>query len=131
MKEKTMPYWPDVKDDAEKRLQYHKAHFDKALECLEDLTRVMLEENKENRARSIEITVIRQMADSMVKCFEQLYCDVNQGFPNHKHAVWFKDEDCGNWIYDSRYIYELDTLLKHNNINDIHELRSLIDELKK
>lgn len=131
MEERTLPYWQDVKGDADKRLQYHKAHFDKALECLEDLTRCMLEEYKDDRVKSLEVHMVRQMADSMVKCFEQLYCDANQGFPGHKHAIWFKDEDCGNWVYDSRYIYELDGLLKHKEINNIRDLRRYVDEQKE
>lgn len=35
---------------------------------------------------------LRVVLDGMVKCFSQLYCDVNQGFPGYKHATWQKTD---------------------------------------
>lgn len=126
-----IPYWPDVKDDPEMRLEYHNAGFQIALEALEEITKAMLVKHDGNHYITGQVGWIRQMADSMVKCFNQLYYDVNQGFPGHTHAIWFKNEECGNWIYDSRYVYEFNELIKHKGINNIHDLRKFVDEQKE
>jgi len=71
-------------DHPEDRLHYHKAHFNYGLDALEAYTKDMLKE----AATRQDAEMIRLVADSMVKCFNQLYCDVNQGFPGYGPAEW-------------------------------------------
>ena len=74
--------WSDVKHDPALRLVYHKENFDELLVGVEEITREM------ERARVKGAVPLRVLLDGMVKCFDQFYCDVNQGFPGYKHATW-------------------------------------------
>ena len=83
---KTLPAWSDVKNSPDMRLEYHKLSFDIALESMEEYTRELLKEP--NNLSSLSIQIIRLIADSMVKSFNQLYYDVAQGFPGYSAAEW-------------------------------------------
>lgn len=84
--------WTFVKHNPELRLQYHHDNFYELLESVEEITKSMV-----TKAVSIEDKTVAQtlrvVLDGMVKCFSQLYCDVNQGFPGYKRAVWNKTDD--------------------------------------
>lgn len=83
---KTLPAWSCVKNSPDMRLEYHKLGFDIALESMEEYTRELLKEP--NNLNSLSIQIIRLIADSMVKSFNQLYYDVAQGFPGYSAAEW-------------------------------------------
>lgn len=87
-----MTNWSDVKHDPMLRLQYHHDNFYELLESVEDITKSMVKEAKNVEDKTMA-QVLRNVLDGMVKCFSQMYCDVNQGFPGYKHAVWNKTAD--------------------------------------
>ena len=84
--------WSDVKHDPDMRVAYHYNNFQELVDSAEEISRDIL-----NNASTVEdkakAQVMRLILDGMVKCFDQFYCDVNQGFPGYKHAVWNKTDD--------------------------------------
>lgn len=120
--------WSEHKALPDKRLHYHKTYFETGLEALEQYTKEM-QESKDKQRRQ-DANIIRLVLDSMVKCFEQMYCDVNQGFPGYKPAIWLEKEQA-DLIADERMVYELNSLMEHKGITNLHELRKFVDEQKE
>ena len=79
--------WSDVKHDPDMRVAYHYNNFQELVDSAEEISRDIL-----NNASTVEdkakAQVMRLILDGMVKCFDQFYCDVNQGFPGYSHATW-------------------------------------------
>ena len=82
-----LPDWSSVKHDPDARIEYHKQGFDMSLEQLENLTREM--QKDASKCTTNAVALIRLIADSMVKSFNQLYYDVYQGFPGYD-LMWIK-----------------------------------------
>lgn len=97
-----LPRWEDVKDHPEDRMLYHKVNHDELLADLETLTRQMLKD-AETEQQKMVVRLVRLVADGMVKCFEQMYYDVQQGCPGWKPAQWVR----ANGSYTELSIAEL------------------------
>jgi hypothetical protein len=127
METKNLPDWTECKNDPSKRISYHYEWFQSALAMLEDYTRDMKGESN-SRQRRQDANLIRLVADGMVKCFDQLYCDIHQGFPGYR-AVWLEN-DSAKRISDERMICELNNLMENMGIKNLLELRHYVDTAK-
>lgn len=87
-----LPRWEDVKDHPEDRMLYHKANHDELLADLETLTQQMLS-TAETEQQKMAVRLVRLVADGMVKCFEQMYYDVQQGFRHWQPAKWMTTDE--------------------------------------
>lgn len=86
-----LPDWSSVKHDPDARMEYHKLGHEIAVEQMENLTREILADP--SKATSNAIQVVRLIADSMTKSFNQMYYDAMQGFPKYRPAEWLKNAD--------------------------------------
>lgn len=86
-----LPKWSDVKDHPEDRMLYHKANYDELVESLDTLSKLMLKDAETEQQKTV-IRLVRLVADSMVKCFEQMYYDVQSGCPGWKCAQWVRSD---------------------------------------
>lgn len=110
---KTLPSWSCVKNSPDMRLEYHRLGFDIALESMEEYTHELLKEP--DNLSSLSIQIIRLIADSMVKSFNQLYYDVAQGFPGYSAAEWQSTNTKQVEISCCELSLILDALLYANN----------------